>query len=77
MDGRVCTIGSANIDIRSFSINYELNAVIYDQAITRSVEDDFHRDALECVPFTAEAYDRRSPHMRLRDSLARLLSPLL
>ena len=77
MDGRVCTIGSANIDIRSFSINYELNAVIYDQAITRAVEDDFHRDALECVPFTAEAYDRRSPHMRLRDSLARLLSPLL
>ena len=77
MDGRVCTIGSANIDIRSFSINYELNAVFYDEALTRAVEADFDRDALECVEFTARDYAARKPWLRFRDSLARLLSPLL
>lgn len=50
VDSRVCSIGSANIDIRSFSINYELNAVLY-----RS----------------------RKAVTRFRDSIARLLSPLL
>ena len=77
MDGRVCTIGSANIDIRSFSINYELNAVFYHEALTRAVEADFDRDALECVEFTARDYAARKPWLRFRDSLARLLSPLL
>src|SRR5690606_26413095 len=41
IDSRICSVGSANIDIRSFSINYELNAVLYDAALTRRLERDF------------------------------------
>jgi cardiolipin synthase len=74
---QVCSIGSANIDIRSFSINYELNAVLYSERLTRELEDAFHKDLEHCSPFTADEYRRRAAALRFRDSAARLLSPLL
>lgn len=77
IDGEVCSIGSANLDIRSFSINYELNAVIYDTRLAQELEAAFERDLAECYPFDAAAYRCRSAPSRLRDSAARLLSPLL
>jgi cardiolipin synthase len=77
IDGEVCSIGSANLDIRSFSINYELNAVIYDARLAQELEAAFERDLEDCYPFEPGGY-RRSPVLkRLRDSAARLLSPLL
>ncbi len=76
-DGRVCSIGSANWDIRSFSINYELNAVVYDEATAGAVEAGFLRDMAECEPFTVEGYRARGRLVRFRDSVARLFSPLL
>jgi len=55
VDSEVCSIGSANLDIRSFSINYELNAVIYDQRLTAALERDFERDLAHCTEFDAQA----------------------
>jgi cardiolipin synthase len=77
IDGEVCSIGSANLDIRSFSINYELNAVIYDRRLTRELEAAFERDLEGCEAFSLAEYKKRSTLSRLRDSTARLLSPLL
>jgi cardiolipin synthase A/B len=70
IDGEVCSIGSANLDIRSFSINYELNAVIYDTRLAQELEAAFDRDFKHCYPFEPDEY-RRSPLLK------RLLSPLL
>jgi cardiolipin synthase A/B len=77
VDSAVCSIGSANMDIRSFSINYETNLVIYDDAITRELEADFEADEQRCVPFSAEEYEARPGASRLVDSVLRLCSPLL
>jgi cardiolipin synthase len=77
VDSDLCTIGSANMDIRSFSINYETNLVIYDRALTQELEADFFADEKKCVPFSAEDYDRRPRTSRLVDSTLRLCSPLL
>ncbi len=77
VDGTVCAIGSANMDIRSFSINYETNLVVFDAATTRELERAFARDLERCVPFSAEAYAKRPWPSRLGDSTLRLLSPLL
>ena len=77
VDGEVCSVGSANLDIRSFSINYELNAVIYDAGLARELEAAFGRDLEGCRPFDPAEYERRPVPVRLRDSAARLLSPLL
>ena len=77
IDSAVCSIGSANMDIRSFSINYEVNAVIYDEGVAKELEDDFIRDLEHCTEFTLETYEAQGYLSRLRDSLCRLASPLL
>jgi cardiolipin synthase len=77
VDSMVCSIGSANIDIRSFSINYETNLVVHDPAVTRELEADFHADARHCLLFSASEYDARRAAARLIDSTLRLCSPLL
>jgi cardiolipin synthase len=77
VDSSVCSIGSANIDIRSFSINYETNLVVYDEAVTSELEADFAADLRHCDPFSADDYEARSAGTRLIDSTLRLCSPLL
>jgi cardiolipin synthase len=77
VDSAACSIGTANMDIRSFNINYEMNAIIYDATKTKELEEAFHKDLEGCIQFDAKAYHAQSRLIRFRDSLARLLSPLL
>ncbi len=77
VDSTVCSIGSANIDIRSFSINYETNLVIYDDSLTRELEADFLADQAHCVPFSADEYAASGAVRRFVDSSMRLCSPLI
>ncbi|WP_396626792.1 cardiolipin synthase [Luteitalea sp.] len=77
VDSVACSIGSANMDIRSFTINYETNLVIYDRETTRKLESAFLADIRQSQPFTAEAYERLPASRRLGDSVMRLFSPLL
>lgn len=77
VDGKICSIGSANWDIRSFSINYELTAVIYDDALSAELASAFVEDLKGCKPFDADAYAARPRLSRFKDSIARLASPLL
>jgi cardiolipin synthase len=77
IDGQFCTIGTANMDIRSFSLNYEANAVIYDPTVTQQLERDFDEDLKHCTRWTIDEYQSRSIFSRFRDSVCRLASPLL
>lgn len=78
IDSAICSIGTANMDLRSFQINYEINAVLYHRELSRELEEQFHEDLEDCIPFDREQYRRRrNLHVRLRDSLSRLVSPLL
>ena len=77
IDSEICSIGSTNIDIRSFSINYEINAVLYSRRLARELEEDFARDLAHCTEFDLEEYHARNLALRFRDSATRLVSPLL
>ena len=77
VDGRICTVGSANRDIRSFSINYEMTSVLYHDDLAQAVREAFLRDEADCRLFDLGAYRAHSAPIRLRDSAARLASPLL
>lgn len=77
IDSRICSIGSTNIDIRSFGINYEINAVLYSVRLAAQLERDFERDLANCIEFDRETYLARGVAIRFRDSVARLFSPLL
>lgn len=76
-DGRVSCYGTANMDIRSFELNFEVNAVIYDEETTEKLEEAFIRDLARCKEITLELYEGRSLWIRLKEQCCRLLSPLL
>jgi cardiolipin synthase len=77
VDSTICSVGSANMDIRSFTINYETNLVVHDATVTRRLEADFLDDMRRCTEFLPEDYDRLHWWVRLEDSVMRLCSPLL
>ena len=77
VDSVICSVGTANMDIRSFSINYEVNAVIYDDRFSQQLAADFLKDQQDCLEFSLHEYERRHMLVRLRDSVARLFSPML
>lgn len=77
VDGQISSVGTANMDIRSFKMNFEINAFIYDPAITQCLEKNFMEDLQSCREITLESYSKRPARMRVNESISRLLSPLL
>lgn len=77
IDGLVSSVGSANMDRRSFSLNFEVNALIYDKEIARRLEADFINDLKFSERLTMETLTEQPLHHRVLESGARLLSPLL
>lgn len=77
VDGRVSCYGTANMDIRSFELNFEVNATIYDEEVTAELERTFMGDLPRCREFTKADYRSRGIWMRIKEQSSRLLSPLL
>jgi cardiolipin synthase len=77
VDEWVSSVGSANMDIRSFHLNFEANAFIYDEAFTRELASVFVSD-LEVSKMVDLSSEQRVGYLtRLGRGFARLLSPLL
>jgi len=77
MDGFVSSIGTANLDLRSFNLNFEVNAFIYDGEISAQLEAIFMRDLDDCEELTLDQYLQRSVNVKIKEAFSRLLSPLL
>ena len=77
IDSKVCSVGTANMDVRSFKLNFESNAFIYDEQTTMELEEAFMGDVVFCSQLTLEQYLSRSKRTKIKESLSRLLSPLL
>lgn len=77
VDGKISSVGTANMDIRSFDLNFEVNAFIYDEETTKQLESDFMQDLDDCIEITMEWYVNRKWWFKLKESIARLLSPML
>lgn len=76
-DAKVSSVGTANMDIRSFDLNFEVNAFIYDETISRELHERFLMDLADCEEITREIYSKLPASVRIRESISRLLSPLL
>jgi len=77
IDSKVCSVGTANMDVRSFKINFETQAFIEDIAITQELEDAFRRDMEDCRALTLETYNQRKSIVKIKESISRLFSPLI
>jgi cardiolipin synthase A/B len=76
VDGIFASVGTANMDIRSFDQNFEVNALIYDELITTELEKYFLDDLQNCRFYTPEEWENRHWMNNTKESLARLFSPL-
>jgi cardiolipin synthase len=77
IDNTVISVGTANMDIRSFSLNYEATAIVYDAGKAKELEAQFFEDMKHCREWTLEEYKNYSPFHRFVDSIYRLASPML
>lgn len=77
-DDSLASIGSANIDFRSFECNFEINTFIYNSSIARQLKAIFMDDLRNCRQLTYKEFkEQRSLAQRLKESVARLFSPIL
>ena len=77
IDNGVVSVGSANIDVRSFRLDFEVNALIYDERMASQVRKAFFDDSKVSQPLTKEKYEQRGTIIKFKEGLARLISPLL
>lgn len=76
-DEKLSFIGTVNLDIRSFYINYEIATVISDPVLSQNLSQQFEIDKEESELLTLRAWKKRPRWQRAADSACRLLAPLL
>jgi cardiolipin synthase len=76
-DDSVCSIGTANLDIRSFEQNFEVNALIYNKEVTMTMKKQFALFQNSSKQLTPEEHAARPNIDRIKEKLARLATPLM
>ena len=77
VDGELVTVGTSNFDMRSFRLNFEVNAFIYNEEVARQVETDFLKDLHNCTIATKDYFDKQSRWKKFKQKFARLFAPIL
>ena len=77
IDDEICSIGTANMDTRSFELNFEVNAFIYSKKIAKEQKYEFEKDILKSKELTLEEYNNRSRFTKIKESFSKLFSSVL
>ena len=77
VDDELSMVGTANMDVRSHEMNFEVNALVYDSGINHQLADAFEKDLEDCREIKYEEWSQRNKWKIFFEHLARLLSPLL
>jgi cardiolipin synthase len=77
VDGCWATVGSANMDIRSFRLNFEVNLLVSGEGFAKRMEEIFMADIAKAQVITKNALDKKSGLVRLGEAVSRVLSPVL
>ena len=76
-DDYISSIGSTNLDFRSFFYNFEVSAFVYDKTVAQELKEQFLNDQRECRLLTTNEYRQRPFFKRCAESFIKLFSPLL
>lgn len=77
IDSKIVSVGTANMDIRSFKLNFEINAFVYSEQLSEEFSAQFYEDLDDSDEITLELYNARSRLTRIKEAVSRLISPLL
>jgi cardiolipin synthase len=76
-DQKVAIVGTANMDFRSFDLNFEVNAIVYDSEIAEELREVFYEDLEDAEKIDAATWSTRSIYKQMLEKIARLVSPML
>ena len=76
-DGEVSSVGSCNFDNRSFKLNFETNAFIYDNAFAEKMEKTFYKDMEDSHELTLDDYNNRSLWIKFKENISTLMTEIL
>lgn len=76
-DDNLSSVGSMNLDFRSFYYNFEVSAFVYSRKVACALKEKFLDEARCCRQLSLSTFAKRSLKERCLESVARLLSPLL
>lgn len=77
VDDEIVSAGTCNMDLRSFFLHYEINSIIYDREIACKFRDIFKEDVTFSHKITIEEYAKQPLLIRLRNSIFRIIAPVL
>ncbi|KAF5436874.1 cardiolipin synthase [Candidatus Methanophagaceae archaeon] len=77
VDELASSVGTANWDVRSFRLNFETNAFIYDREIAVVLKTAFENDIKQSTEITKQLYGERSTRIKIKESISRLFSAAL
>ncbi|MFY0592682.1 cardiolipin synthase [Roseivirga sp.] len=77
IDDSFASVGTANMDYRSFDLNHEVNTYIYDNNIVDILHKQFDEDLSHSEKIDLNKWENRGIKQKLKESLCRLLAPLL
>ena len=77
VDDIFCSIGTANMDLRSFHENFEINALVYDSEVATMLKSQFFKDLEKSKEVLFTEFSQRPLFEKFKESIARLFSPLL
>jgi cardiolipin synthase A/B len=76
-DGKIAMVGTANMDSRSFDLNFEVNAIVYDSGIAGELREIFYEDIKNAEKIDEKAWRNRPIYKQFFEKTAKLVSPLL
>lgn len=77
VDEEVASVGTMNIDSRSFRLNFEVNAIVYDEQVAKQLQELFQEDSQLSTELTPERYRERSLIIKFKEGISRLFSSIL
>lgn len=77
VDDEIATVGTTNMDLRSFYLDFETNIFIYDKKRVQELKNQYIKDLKVSSLLTREIYESRTRVAKVKESISRLLSPIL
>ena len=76
-DDSIAMIGTANMDLRSFDLNFEVNAIVYDADTAKELKNIFYSDLNDAEKIDSDVWKARPKWIQLLERIAKLVSPML
>ena len=76
-DDTLSIVGTANLDNRSFDLNFEINAVVFDRELSTLLIAQYERDLLVAEEISISAWKQRAGYKKMIEKTLHLISPLM